>query len=134
MSSFLYFHAIIMILGKYTLFVVETITRFLGKMVTICWTFPLWTELWKLFSVNHHDFYFWHVVQVIYWITFIWLQLAIQAVVAGVARSIFIFTPFILFQAYGYLNICKGGVSDLLRPWCKARVPLLYGFLQSHYW
>ncbi|KAK1586553.1 hypothetical protein Q3G72_003701 [Acer saccharum] len=21
-----------------------------------------------------------------------------------------------------------------MRPWCKARVPLLYNFIQSHYW
>jgi hypothetical protein len=61
-------------------------------------------------------------------------QLAIQALVAGALRSIFIFLPFFAFQAYGYLNICVHGSSDELRPWCKAKVPLLYGFIQSHYW
>uniref|UniRef100_A0A804NIH8 GPI mannosyltransferase 2 n=1 Tax=Zea mays TaxID=4577 RepID=A0A804NIH8_MAIZE len=60
--------------------------------------------------------------------------LAIHALVAGALRSIFIFLPFFAFQAYGYLNICVHGSSDELRPWCKAKVPLLYGFIQSHYW
>eukprot|EP00262_Sarcandra_glabra_P015600 TRINITY_DN4852_c1_g1_i1.p1 TRINITY_DN4852_c1_g1~~TRINITY_DN4852_c1_g1_i1.p1 ORF type:complete len:269 (+),score=35.15 TRINITY_DN4852_c1_g1_i1:53-808(+) len=49
-------------------------------------------------------------------------------------QSLCIFTPFIAFQAYGYFNICRGSLSDDLRPWCKTRVPLLYDFLQSHYW
>ncbi|EES03089.1 GPI mannosyltransferase 2 [Sorghum bicolor] len=60
--------------------------------------------------------------------------LAMQALVIGALRSIFIFVPFFAFQAYGYLNICVHGSSEELRPWCKAKVPLLYGFIQSHYW
>ncbi|KAL6643592.1 hypothetical protein ACP70R_018358 [Stipagrostis hirtigluma subsp. patula] len=56
------------------------------------------------------------------------------ALVIGALRSIFIFLPFFAFQAYGYLNICVHGNSEELRPWCKAKVPLLYGFIQSHYW
>ncbi|KAL6623255.1 hypothetical protein ACP70R_033134 [Stipagrostis hirtigluma subsp. patula] len=60
--------------------------------------------------------------------------LAVQALVIGALRSIFIFLPFFAFQAYGYLNICVHGNSEELRPWCKAKVPLLYGFIQSHYW
>ncbi|KAL0732686.1 hypothetical protein Bca4012_008895 [Brassica carinata] len=31
-------------------------------------------------------------------------------------------------------NICHGRKLDELRPWCKAKVPLLYNFIQSHYW
>lgn len=62
------------------------------------------------------------------------VQLAMQALVIGALRSIFIFVPFFAFQAYGYLNICVHGSSEELRPWCKAKVPLLYGFIQSHYW
>ena len=61
-------------------------------------------------------------------------QLAMQTLVIGALRSIFIFVPFFAFQAYGYLNICVHGSSEELRPWCKAKVPLLYGFIQSHYW
>ncbi|CAN6338350.1 unnamed protein product [Urochloa humidicola] len=60
--------------------------------------------------------------------------LAAQALVAAALRTIFIFLPFFAFQAYGYLNICVHGSSEELRPWCKAKVPLLYGFIQSHYW
>ncbi|XP_028752518.1 GPI mannosyltransferase 2 isoform X2 [Neltuma alba] len=50
------------------------------------------------------------------------------------ACSACIFAPFIAFQAYGYHNMCVGRSHDELRPWCKARVPLLYNYIQSHYW
>lgn len=60
--------------------------------------------------------------------------LAIQVLIAGALHCICIFTPFIAFQAYGYYNICLGRSSDEMRPWCKARVPLLYNYIQSHYW
>ncbi|KAI5011009.1 hypothetical protein ZWY2020_013146 [Hordeum vulgare] len=59
---------------------------------------------------------------------------AVQALVTGFLRSTFIFLPFFAFQAYGYLNICLHGYTDELRPWCKAKLPLLYSFIQSHYW
>ncbi|KAK6123105.1 hypothetical protein DH2020_043166 [Rehmannia glutinosa] len=48
--------------------------------------------------------------------------------------SICIFIPFISFQAYGYFNICVGRSVVEMRPWCKARLPLLYNYIQSHYW
>ncbi|KAL5832312.1 hypothetical protein ACOSQ4_017666 [Xanthoceras sorbifolium] len=60
--------------------------------------------------------------------------LAILILIDGALRSICIFIPFIAFQAYGYRNICLGHSPDEMRPWCKARVPLLYNFIQSHYW
>ncbi|XBI58622.1 hypothetical protein VPH35_039831 [Triticum aestivum] len=59
---------------------------------------------------------------------------AVQALVTGFLRSTFVFLPFFAFQAYGYLNICVHGDTDELRPWCKAKLPLLYSFIQSHYW
>ncbi|XP_019445862.1 PREDICTED: GPI mannosyltransferase 2 isoform X2 [Lupinus angustifolius] len=55
-------------------------------------------------------------------------------VIAGAIRSAFIFAPFIAFQAYGYYNMCVGRSPVELRPWCKAKVPLLYNYIQSHYW
>ncbi|XP_058108525.1 uncharacterized protein LOC131251674 [Magnolia sinica] len=61
-------------------------------------------------------------------------SLAVKAIVVAAMRTLFIFAPFIGFQAYAYFNICRGSLSEELRPWCKARVPLLYDFLQSHYW
>ncbi|KAL5765226.1 hypothetical protein ACOSQ2_017820 [Xanthoceras sorbifolium] len=60
--------------------------------------------------------------------------LAILILIDGALRSICIFIPFIAFQAYGYRNICLGHSPDEMRPWYKARVPLLYNFIQSHYW
>ncbi|CAN6712107.1 unnamed protein product [Malus baccata var. baccata] len=56
------------------------------------------------------------------------------AVVGGALCCICIFVPFIAFQAYGYNNLCLGHLPSDVRPWCKARVPLLYNYIQSHYW
>ncbi|KAG7983962.1 hypothetical protein I3843_04G133000 [Carya illinoinensis] len=60
--------------------------------------------------------------------------LAVQVLISGALRCICIFTPFIAFQAYGYYNICLGHSINEMRPWCKARLPLLYNCIQSHYW
>ncbi|XP_042956466.1 GPI mannosyltransferase 2-like isoform X1 [Carya illinoinensis] len=60
--------------------------------------------------------------------------LAVQVLISGALRCICIFTLFIAFQAYGYYNICLGHSVDEMRPWCKARLPLLYNYIQSHYW
>ncbi|XP_057805055.1 uncharacterized protein LOC131020334 [Salvia miltiorrhiza] len=62
------------------------------------------------------------------------LWLIVKILLAGALRSIFIFGPFISFQAYGYLNMCMGRSVAEMRPWCKARLPLLYNYIQSHYW
>ncbi|XVF29873.1 hypothetical protein REPUB_Repub16aG0007900 [Reevesia pubescens] len=60
--------------------------------------------------------------------------LALRILLRGALRGICIFLPFITFQAYGYYNICLGRSSDEMRPWCKARIPVLYNYIQSHYW
>ncbi|CAN6555923.1 unnamed protein product [Malus baccata var. baccata] len=60
--------------------------------------------------------------------------LALQAVVGGALRCICIFVPFVAFLAYGYNNICLGHLPSNMRPWCKTRVPLLYNYIQSHFW
>lgn len=60
--------------------------------------------------------------------------LALQVLISGILRCVFIFIPFVAFQAYGYYNLCDGVSPDKLRPWCKAKIPLLYNFIQSHYW
>lgn len=57
-----------------------------------------------------------------------------QLVTAGALSCLCIFVPFIAFQAYGYNNICLGRDPDELSPWCKARLPLLYNYVQSRYW
>ncbi|KAF8071407.1 hypothetical protein N665_1128s0006 [Sinapis alba] len=60
--------------------------------------------------------------------------LSVQVLVTGFLRCVCICLPFVAFQAYGFYNICHGHKLDELRPWCKAKVPLLYNFIQSHYW
>ncbi|KAK6148610.1 hypothetical protein DH2020_019522 [Rehmannia glutinosa] len=60
--------------------------------------------------------------------------LMVKILLAGALCSICIFIPFISFQAYGYFNICVGRSVVEMRPWCKARLPLLYNYIQSHYW
>ncbi|KAI3970266.1 hypothetical protein MKX01_023913 [Papaver californicum] len=62
------------------------------------------------------------------------IGLAAMTLIDGALRSLCIFAPFVAFQAYGYHNLCRGVISDEMRPWCKARVPFLYDFLQGHYW
>ncbi|KAL6503038.1 hypothetical protein OROHE_023940 [Orobanche hederae] len=57
-----------------------------------------------------------------------------KILLAGAIYSMCIFTPFISFQVYGYLNICMGRPVAEMRPWCKASLPLLYNYIQSHYW
>lgn len=61
-------------------------------------------------------------------------SLAFLVLTSGILRAIFVFVPFVAFQAYGYYNLCDGQYPDNLRPWCKAKIPLLYNFIQSHYW
>uniref|UniRef100_A0A1J3K303 GPI mannosyltransferase 2 n=1 Tax=Noccaea caerulescens TaxID=107243 RepID=A0A1J3K303_NOCCA len=60
--------------------------------------------------------------------------LAVQVLIIGFLRCVCICLPFVAFQAYGYYNICHGHKPEELRPWCKARIPLMYNFIQSHYW
>lgn len=57
-----------------------------------------------------------------------------QVVTRGAFSCLCTFIPFIAFQAYGYNNICLGQDSNELSPWCNARLPLLYNYVQSHYW
>ncbi|XP_033133762.1 GPI mannosyltransferase 2 isoform X2 [Brassica rapa] len=64
-----------------------------------------------------------------------YLKKRVCVLVTGFIRCVCICLPFVAFQAYGYYNICHGHkLDDVLRPWCKAKVPLLYNFIQSHYW
>lgn len=61
-------------------------------------------------------------------------SIALAVVASGAFRCFCVFIPFVSFQAYGYLNICRRHAEDERRPWCKARIPLLYDYIQSHYW
>eukprot|EP01018_Ginkgo_biloba_P031801 Gb_15854 [translate_table: standard] len=63
------------------------------------------------------------------------ILLSLQVLIIACLQSVCVFVPFFLFQLYGFLNICLGGSSsEGSRPWCRANVPYLYGFIQSHYW
>lgn len=56
--------------------------------------------------------------------------------VTAIMQSGAVVTPFVAFQFYGYYQHCDpsvGSVEDV-RPWCTARLPYLYGFVQKHYW
>ncbi|XP_010535916.1 PREDICTED: GPI mannosyltransferase 2 isoform X2 [Tarenaya hassleriana] len=64
----------------------------------------------------------------------LYMKRRIHVVITGFLQCVCICLPFVAFQAYGYYNICHGRNRDEVRPWCKARVPLLYNFIQSHYW
>ncbi|XP_022988083.1 GPI mannosyltransferase 2 isoform X2 [Cucurbita maxima] len=48
------------------------------------------------------------------------------------ASILFCFNPASIF--YSSLEHCSGRLPDEMRPWCKARVPLLYNFVQNYYW
>lgn len=61
-------------------------------------------------------------------------QVTFIVLLSGALRCLFIISPFIAFQAYGYYNMCVRGTSNEMRPWCKAKLPLLYNYIQSRYW
>lgn len=46
-------------------------------------------------------------------------SIALAVVASGAFRCFCVFIPFVSFQAYGYLNICRRHAEDERRPWCK---------------
>ncbi|KAG5517709.1 hypothetical protein RHGRI_038180 [Rhododendron griersonianum] len=60
--------------------------------------------------------------------------LTVKVLSSGALHCLCIFIPFVVFQAHGYYNICWGRAPDQISPWCKARLPLLYNYIQSRYW
>lgn len=44
---------------------------------------------------------------------------------------LFIVLPFLSFQLYAYLALC---LPEPTRPWCHARIPMAYSFVQKEYW
>jgi phosphatidylinositol glycan class V len=48
--------------------------------------------------------------------------------IRGIASILAILAPFIAFQVYGYVYLCPD------REWCDGSLPVVYSFIQSHYW
>ncbi|KAK1309359.1 hypothetical protein QJS10_CPA09g00150 [Acorus calamus] len=59
---------------------------------------------------------------------------AVKATIIVAVQALCIAAPFGVFQYYGYYNFCRHNSSGKLRPWCKFRIPILYDYIQSHYW
>lgn len=57
----------------------------------------------------------------------------------SVLLTAIVLSPFAAHQYIAYASFCAesttAGVSSLYpRPWCASRLPMIYGFVQSHYW
>ncbi|KAF9426659.1 hypothetical protein BGZ94_006215 [Podila epigama] len=59
----------------------------------------------------------------------------LAVLVKAVILCLITVTGFVAVQAYGYSLYCSGDYTNLpIRPWCEAKPPLLYTFVQSFYW
>ncbi|KAG8740677.1 ER membrane glycoprotein subunit of the GPI transamidase complex-like protein [Ceratobasidium sp. 414] len=66
-------------------------------------------------------------------------QTRLRTIVYAFMFSTIVTAPFIAHQFLAYLTFCanpgSGSPNALYpRPWCSARVPSIYPFVQSHYW
>lgn len=57
------------------------------------------------------------------------------------AQCAAIISPFLAFQWVAYRDFCLVAAEAVMdsssaqrRPWCEARIPLMYGWVQEHYW
>lgn len=55
-------------------------------------------------------------------------------VLTAVALSPFITQQFMAYSAFCYLSNSSEPSSIHPRPWCATRLPMIYSFVQSHYW
>lgn len=90
-------------------------------------------------GVIHGGFLLFHAMQEVYIALFHHNKLKMAVWMVGVValQTIVVFSPFVAFQIYGFTKIChkimeNGGKYN--RSWCNAKIPYLYGFVQSQYW
>ncbi|KAL7423572.1 ER membrane glycoprotein subunit of the GPI transamidase complex-like protein [Cryptotrichosporon argae] len=58
------------------------------------------------------------------------LRTAVERAAAAAGPCLVVVAPFVLFQTYAYASFCRPST----RPWCAARVPVAYSFVQREYW
>lgn len=54
-----------------------------------------------------------------------------STVLSSLLQSIIIASGFAAFQYHAFVQFCTQGSQ---RPWCSNSIPLIYSFVQSHYW
>lgn len=99
--------------------------KHIERLVCLCVTTSFWHFLLGLI---------WHAWWDHFLIHLFLSQLAMRVVAVGILRCLFIFVPFISFQAFGYYNMCHRQHFDEIRPWCRGRIPAMYNYIQGHYW
>jgi GPI mannosyltransferase 2 len=66
---------------------------------------------------------------------FIWDLIKIQRGVfsrlGNLILAALVLAPFVSFQVYGYVQFCT---STHRKSWCDQSIPMLYSFVQKHYW
>lgn len=65
-------------------------------------------------------------------------KMAVRIVCVVASQTAIVLHPFVAFQTYGFVKLCEKEMSDngsiYRRPWCNAKIPYMYGFIQNHYW
>ncbi|KAH7337312.1 GPI mannosyltransferase 2 [Rhizoctonia solani] len=88
---------------------------------------PILVELFATLS-NSAGFRLTDISTHLYWAT---KKLRPSMIIYGALLTIICLSPFFTQQYIAYLTFCQPLNP---RPWCNFRIPLVYSFVQSHYW